>query len=198
MQMKSPSNPTISTDKFISDAIEKATGIGRYREIMERYRSCNVATDKEFQRLYTGFYRVRRNADWLAYYFIIMNGMKGIRIPTIRAIMSAFANFRERRIELSFASKMLHTIRPEMPIWDSVVCANLGMDKVPLAGSFDERTEAACRLYDSLCEKMNALLADERVGAEIAKFDAILPKFASLTPMKKLDFLLWQNRTDAV
>jgi len=44
-------------------------GLDKYKYIMEKVKSTNVAVDAEFQRVFNGFYLVRRNEEWRRAYY---------------------------------------------------------------------------------------------------------------------------------
>lgn len=56
-------------------------------------------------------------------------------------------------VEASFASKMIATLHPDKPIWDSLVLARLGlMLKVPTAQAKLENAVEVCEQIVSWCE----------------------------------------------
>lgn len=57
----------------IETVIDQARkGIAQYLEIMQLWPSVNVAQNRDFQRKFNAFYRVRqRPADWYATYFVL-------------------------------------------------------------------------------------------------------------------------------
>ena len=91
------------------------------------------------------------------------------------------------RMEASFSSKLLATIRPEMPIWDAMVLKNLSL-KAP-ATYAKGRLDKIVELYDSICRWYQSSKAQE--CAE--QFERLFPG-ADLTATKKADFILWQTR----
>ena len=77
--------------------------------------STNVATDIDFQRIFNGFYIVRRNEDWRKCYYEHFESIKN-GSPTFESII-AYLYECTGNIEPSFSSKMLATIFSEKPIW---------------------------------------------------------------------------------
>jgi len=61
----------------IQEALERlADGLGRYQWLQAKVLKCNVTTDREFQRRFTAFYRVRRNSEWRREFFALMEKSK--------------------------------------------------------------------------------------------------------------------------
>ena len=54
----------INPDREIGAWIERYLGLECYAEIMMRVRKTDVSKDVDFQRMFNGFYKVRRNEEW--------------------------------------------------------------------------------------------------------------------------------------
>lgn len=52
----------------------------------------------------------------------------------------------------------------------------------------------ATEIYEDLFDKSMRLLRHPDTIRELALFDDVLPDYKWMTPMKKLDFLLWANQ----
>ena len=89
------------------------------------------------------------------------------------------------KIEMSFASKLLHTIKCDSPIWDSQVCKKLGINGS--IKTFDDGDKA----YDELCKNYDKLKKDPQFKTFVSNFDSLFPGFSGITETKKIDFYLW-------
>jgi hypothetical protein len=98
------------------------------------------------------------------------------------------------KIEASFASKLLHTINPKMPIWDQWVMKNVGIAR-PRYGSANQwqKTIAA---YDRLTDWYEKYLQTENAKELISLFDKEFPAGVEITDVNKIDLVLWQMRED--
>lgn len=182
----------ISTRSFVLSSVVIRSGIDRYCRLMSLFNGGEGCGDKTFRRLYTGFYRVRRPASWIESYFALMSDFSRRGENDFGAILKAVDAIPGGGVEISFSSKMLATIDPKMPIWDSQVKAALGLADIPAHGSKDCREARAIGLYGELRAAFARLLAEADVKREIAAFDSLLPDYAkALTDEKKLDYLLW-------
>jgi hypothetical protein len=47
-------------------------GVKSYQWLQANVMKCNVSTDRDFQRRFDAFYRVRRGSEWRAAFFALM------------------------------------------------------------------------------------------------------------------------------
>lgn len=113
----------------IETAIEQAhKGIAQYLEIMELWPSVNVVQNRDFQRKFNAFYRVRqRPADWYAtYYGCMQECRKVLPMPTFDDVLDHLWRTMGR-CEPSFSSKLVATLDPHQPVWDTFVLRCTGV-----------------------------------------------------------------------
>ena len=163
-------------------------GVRKYLEILERYHTFGCA-DAQFQRLFTGFFRVRRDETWRAAYYRLFAKYAEANDGLFLLLWDIHS--ATGRVEASFASKILALIDPDRPIWDKYVLKNLGIK--PPAQYLDTGVRIGM-----ICDKMNTIQkAYERLSARqdmvdaLAWFDADFPFAREISRMKKMDFLLW-------
>lgn len=164
----------------------------RYLEIEKRVFETDVAADPDFQRLFSGFYRVRRNKKWRTAYFALFEQMKKADKLSFSAVATAL--FKETgRVEASFSSKMLATIDPGFPIWDKYVLLNLGLKVPPRTGA--EKLAAVIGLYDRMADWYADFLKTEDARRLLTLFDEKYPDLKrKLSAVKKIDFFIWSIR----
>lgn len=184
-------NIEISISRLVADATIRTCGFNDYKFLLMRFASSkDISKDILFQKRFTYFYRLRRSHNWLDKYYQTFEQTRYRKDITFEEIISTIAEFSENRIEISFASKMLSTINPDLPIWDKYIRDNLDLPQIPPTNTPD-RFEQAVRAYDALVEKMNYLLSTEKVQKELSEFDRLFPAYSDFAPMKKLDYLIW-------
>ena len=167
------------------DKIE--AGLKKYCYIMERLHKIDVSTDRDFQKAYNGFYRLRqRSADFYACYYGYLEQQKNNAALNFEDVLT-YLYENTGRVEASFSSKLLATVRPELPIWDSFVLKNLGL-RAPNYNC-KNRLRRVAALYDQICRWYQSGKAAECV----AEFDGLYPG-TNITDTKKADFILWQRR----
>lgn len=113
-------------NKVFQERLASSMGLDKYRYITERVKNTNVAGDTDFQRIFNGFYIVRRNDIWRKIYYNHFEDVKE-SAPTFASIITYLYECTGN-IEASFSSKMLATIFPEKPIWDRYVVQNLNLE----------------------------------------------------------------------
>ena len=185
---------TLTANKFFHDAVVKVTRPDIYLKLLQMYNETDVSQNIEFQHLFTWFYRVRRSAEWLEGYYKVFENLKTRSKVSIKDILIAISNLAHNgriTLELSFASKMLATMRPDMPIWDRLVREKLQLKSPPILSDMNARIDAASDVYNQLVQKTQSLLLDAKIALEIKKIDALLPEYSHMTAMRKLDFMLW-------
>jgi hypothetical protein len=96
------------------------------------------------------------------------------------------------RVEASFASKLVATVNPFMPVWDSVFLKNLNIN--PPSYYDKNRIKKIIGKYYEIVEWYNTFLNSEEGRLAVSLFDE---KFNNndLTSLKKVDLILWQIRT---
>ena len=182
---------TIDCRAAIQSSLVRAWGLEGYARIQRTVRETDVSSDADFQRFYNRFYRVRRNAEWQARYYAIMEREKANPSMAFGDVLREMHELTGN-VEASFASKMIATLHPDRPIWDSLVLARLGLR---LKGATAQaRLENAVEVYGEIVSWYETYLATEDAERNIRLFDELLPTYAWLTPVKKVDFLLWSER----
>ncbi|MBR4770905.1 MAG: hypothetical protein IK090_08285 [Clostridia bacterium] len=190
--------------------IEK--GIKDYIEITELYKNPDVTVKSEFAKKFVAFYRVRRNEAWREAFFKLFDEIRSKSVaPNFKTILETLhlrlKKLNEKApqtvhstIEASFVSKMLHTVNPDMPIWDSIVLSKLGFAKEVQPYKMNSLSEQA-RL--DKCEEVYNKLIDWYKGEDAEKykkqFDMDYPEYKEkLGRTKKIDFMLWGMNSDII
>lgn len=169
--------------KILEEALSRSLGLPHYIEIM-----AGNPDKSEFQRMFNGYYKVRRNENWQKeYYAIFTEAKKNPENYTFERILRKLYE-KTGMIEASFSSKMLATIDPSKPIWDQYVLKNLGLQ---LKGLGEERLEKAVELYSEIESWYNSYLNSSEDKENIRVFDLMLPDYALISNIKKIDCLLW-------
>jgi hypothetical protein len=181
------------TEEQIITAIDTMRdSIAQYIGIMRMFLRVNVATDADFQRKYNGYYRVRqRNKEWYQTYYGFMESQKGHAVTFSDALR--YFQKHLRRYEPSFASKLVATHDPNMPIWDTHVLKMLGL-KAPdyLSSKKYDRAEA---IYCEVQEWYSTFIDSQKGHSIIRKFDELITEHNDIADIKKIDFVLWKLGT---
>jgi hypothetical protein len=177
----------------IEEAIGKAKrGIFQYLEIMDLLSKVNVAENEEFQRKYNAFYRVRqRSAEWYRTYYSFMQESKGQK-PTFECVLN-YMHRSLNRCEPSFSSKLVATLNPEEPIWDTFVLKNLKIKVPPYSDK--NRIKKTDEAYKAIQDWYMNFLSSAEGRLVIGCFNKLVDNHSKITNIKKVDFVLWQTRT---
>lgn len=177
-----------------------AENIQKIRDGLEKYNLIKALkktpSNEEFQRKFTGFYRVRRNEKWRKAFFKEFENYSSQNADFEAILKKLWKNKDIQRLEASFASKMLHTICDQKPIWDSIVVNyQLGI-KTPVkkqkatAADEENRFEKIVEIYGKICKGYKKLIKSE-TGTKIIKFFDGTFGVSEISEIKKIDFILW-------
>jgi len=164
-------------------------GLAKYQTIQALYKGTNINSDRDFQRKFNHFYRVRRGQDWQKPFYELLEKAK-YQDLTFEGVLEELARLTGR-LEASFSSKLLATVYPDKAILDSVVLKNLGL-KLPYAGA-KNRQQKIVSVFEALDDKLVELLKSEIGDYLVDRFTAMYPK-SGITKIKMLDLVLWQIR----
>src|SRR5688500_4764614 len=89
--------------------------LARYDSLQTLLRTTDVSANADYQRIFNGFYRMqRRPAEWYQMFFALLEREKRNETVRFGRILDE-VHERTGRIEPSFCSKLVATIRPRMP-----------------------------------------------------------------------------------
>ena len=96
-----------------------------------------------------------------------------------------------KTVSASFSSKLLATINPEMPVWDSVVLNRLGI-KAPKSNVKNKMKQIneAIDVYDTIVHIYKSATGSTKAKEIIAVVDELFPG-NNFTSIKKIDLALW-------
>lgn len=167
------------------------TGIIKYQYLRQRLFETDVATDREFQRAFNGFFRMgRRTETYYADYYGYLQKHKETGIGFAEAL--TFLYEKHNRLEMSFVSKMVAIVDPSKPIWDRMVTLGHFGIKAPYANVKD-RLEKGIERYSQYCQEYAAYMQTDAAKQKITFFNQQFPN-TDITDVKKVDFVLWQER----
>ena len=168
------------------------TGLQKYERTMERFWQVDISNDEEFQRTFNGFYRVRRRKpDFYRALYNFLESHKNKQITFAEVLQYLYERFG--RLEASFSSKVVATINPNMPIWDSEVLKRLKIKTPAYALSSTERFKQTIEKYNQIILWYRNFMSSAEARDMIETFDKEIG-ITNTTPTKKIDFILWQTR----
>jgi hypothetical protein len=169
--------------------LRKADAINEYCWLVDHVRCIDVSDNAEFQRRFNYFYRVRGNKKWRTTFFRVFEKSKKRGQLEFAHVLNELFD-RLGRVESSFSSKIIATLDPSRPVLDSIV---RGRFRLHLPYYYEcDRLAKTVSVYQNLEQFMSYALKTEKWI--VRAFDEAFPKHRNITPMKKLDFVLWQVR----
>lgn len=177
-------------NKVFQERLAASMGLDKYQFIIEKVKETDVSMDVDFQRIFNGFYIVRRNEAWRKVYYKCFENVKG-SAPTFASILTHLYECTGN-IEPSFSSKMLATILPDKPIWDRYVVQNLNLELV--GRTKEERLANAIALYANIEKWYADFLQTDKAKECIEAFDRVMPDYKHISSIKKIDCILWSIR----
>jgi hypothetical protein len=182
-------------ERQIREILQKAKtqeGIQKYLRIMDMFPRVDVSSDEDFQRLYNGFYRMKqRTTVFYKEYFSFLESCKNKPVTFENALKHLYE--RVNRVEPSFSSKLVHTINPDMPIWDQHVLKHFSLKAPYYMKDRSEQIGRGIIVYKELASRYQLLLQSPEGPKMVGIFDELYPK-SPITKIKKIDFVLWQRR----
>lgn len=149
----------------------------------------NVSSDAEYKRKFAGYYRMRYVSQQYRDSFFSL--FEAIKTDTDISFVDVARRLSQvdGRHEFSFISKMLHTIDPSRPIYDSQVDQALQIHRT-YQSNIDSKIQQDEEILKQISFVYRCLEVASEMAEPLAAFDRIIPN-RSMSIAKKLDFLLW-------
>lgn len=192
----------LDAQKDMHQVLVNVSALSSYEKTLSLYET-NVAIDDKYQKNFTSYYRVRRDAAWLTKYYAFMEENKNnanLKFNDIITYLSTIPHKVKKSsvnptgfattIEASFSSKMLATIQPNHPIWDSQVMRFLGI-RIPHNLTQEKKLKYIIKIYEQLSLDVGAFINTEKGHNYIKQFDYHFPEYSKFNSYKKIDFYLW-------
>ena len=181
-------------------SVDEGLDIRTYFALMSRFRNVNVVQDTEFQGKYCKYWRLYGaglSQSFRASYFELMEGLRGGPIPNIgevtRILHEVPSNKSGRKtLQFSFASKLLHTLDPHQPIYDSMVATFCRFSVPDPTKTFEARLRSFLAFYDLLSTGYKKILANGLLQQSITRFRHQFSVPNEYTDEKIIDTLIWR------
>ncbi len=180
--------------------IDEDLDIRTYLTLLSRFRNVDVTWDTEFQKKYCRYWRLfgaGLSQDFRSAYFELMEGSKGRALPSIRELTRILStvpsnSLGRRTLQFSFASKLLHTLDPHRPIYDSMVATFYRFSVPNPTKSFEGRLQSFLSFYDFLVAEYKQVLTNRLLEQPIAIFRNHFSGSDEYTDEKIVDTLIWR------
>lgn len=167
-----------------------AKALSPYYWLQDNLYSRDVSKDMEYKRKFGGYYRMRFvSQQYRDAFFSIFEQIKYQRNISFEEVATELYPV-DNKHEFSFISKMLHTINPTRPIFDSQVNKALDLKRTAYFPNLEKRIEWDGEILNKIALTYGELLRDKDIRALLTDIDEVVPG-QIMTPEKKLDFILW-------
>ncbi len=180
--------------------------LNQYFYLQDSLLKCNVEKNNKYQATFRSYYRMRWPLDGFpkdcpiklisktshknlyGIFFEILEREKYNNNNILfYSVLEEFYNITGR-YEASFCSKLVATINPKLPVWDTNVLKNLGLKRIGYGRKLN--------IYNNKYLEIKTCI-DNTIYKNCSKqwqilFDNNFPKFNGFTDVKKLDLFLWQ------
>ena len=199
--------PIIDAELAIKKQLADRFQMDKYLYLIDKVKdsSFDITEDAEgFQKKYNGFWNLRRNKTWRDEYYKYFQRIRqrdSENLPSFKEILENVSRINKELndhskmqsqnwIEVSFSSKMLATLNPDMPVWDSRVINTLGIRKL---WESNKSIDYAANLYEAICRCYQKYLKSDEGQKCLEVFDSymLMPEYKKISDVKKLDYLLW-------
>lgn len=167
-----------------------AKALSPYYWLQDNLYNRDVSKDMEYKRKFGGYYRMRFvSQQYRDAFFSIFEQIKYQRNISFEEVATELYPV-DNKHEFSFISKMLHTINPTRPIFDSQVNKALDLKRTAYFPNLEKRIEWDGEILNKIALTYGELLRDKDIRALLTDIDEVVPG-QIMTPEKKLDFILW-------
>ena len=180
----------IDISKISQSLLEKQPRIKKYFAIMDKFSDPNFKEDVEFRKLFNDFYKIRqRPKEFYDLLYFYLENKKNTNVK-YEDILNYF-QVEYGSLEKSFSSKVLATINPDMPVWDSEVLKKLDMTAPTI--NTKNRFEKTVEMYYEIVEWYKEYMETYNAKEAINEFDKVFQN-NEVTRVKKIDLILWSIR----
>jgi len=160
-----------------------------YRWLQEELYLRDVSVDQEYRRKFSSYYIMRYvSREYRDVFFSVFEEIKNKPDISFRDVSYRLYDVDQKH-QFSFISKMLHTINPHKPIFDSQVCEVLRLHRTyqtSLEGKVRQDEDALSHILKAYSD----IKTSDEVRKMLVQMDSFTPGY-QITDEKKLDFILW-------
>jgi hypothetical protein len=183
------------------DSINPQSDISPYVWLLGELPNRNVSQDQEFQRIYRRYWQLnpaRLSDRYLAAYFGYLEQVKGQpEHVTVEAVarhllqIPTHGNGRQS-LQFSFASKLVHMLNPDQPVYDSMVESFFFLPSGGTNGTTEQKIVRLLTSYQFLQAEYGRVLAHGLLAEGITQFRERFRVNAAYTDSKVIDTLIWK------
>jgi hypothetical protein len=170
----------------------KREDVGTLLEILEIRKNPSLAEKREYQKTFTGYYRMGRKKQsfYQAYYSILQNAACGGSLPSLAAVLQKLFDQTAEK-HLSFSSKLCATLDDNAVIFDRNVAGFFGVPHGDL-GQQNWLTKALER-YRRIEQGIVSFTHQSAWPEMRAQFNEAFPDATHLPDIRVADLIIWAD-----
>jgi hypothetical protein len=172
--------------EFIINSFDFEKEIHPYLKIQE-YVACGQ-NNEEFQKLFETYYGMKPFYSYTEFcvpFFNLMNGNNSLKY-----ILNSLYEIN-KKVNFSFATKLIHTVNTTMPIYDSLVGKLFYIDEIkPLKN--ETEIQLCLRKYNFLFNEYNRIISNGLICNATVLFNNAYNHNNIISQMRVIDFILWK------
>jgi hypothetical protein len=208
--MDEPSRQPLVLEKVLRLREQAADALDRhavpvYLFLTERFDSTtDIRSDYLVQFLFRSYYRLDKAGltdEFKEAYFELLQGQRAGPRPEpypaqlLRQLCEELARYDTKKgrksLQFSFATKLLATIDPEQPLYDSFVAHLFGFRRPDDLKGHSKRLKKLLRFYELLRRTSRLITEQPWFGSVNATFEDKHEGWQKVPPMKRVDLILW-------
>ena len=183
------------------DVIDPGIDIQPYVLLVRQLNRVDVSRDLEYQRKYRRYWQLnaaRLCEPFCQSYFALLEGLKrrarGATVGTVaqQLLQVPCHNNGQRALQFSFASKLVHMLNPQLPVWDSMVESYYFLPKGSTIETTEQKLQRLLASYDFLCVEYNRILQQGALLPAIRQFRQRYRLGSEYSDIKVIDTLIWK------
>lgn len=185
---------------LILATVDHYLDIDTYLNLMRRFTHGDVRHDALFHLDYRRYWRLNAailSESFCLAYFDLMENLRGHQNINIEALarqlyeIPTHENGRQS-LQFSFSSKLVHTLDPHKPIYDSVIADFFFFNPPGPNKELDFRLHSLLAFYNFLCNEYHRILEHDLLEPSILRFRQIPGVDDTYTNEKIIDTLIWR------
>jgi len=185
---------------LILAAVDRYLDIDTYLSLMRRFNQGDIRHDALFHLDYRRYWRLnaaRLSEGFCLAYFDLMEGLRTNHNMDTKAVARHLYQLPthesgRQSLQFSFASKLIHTLDPHKPIYDSMISDFFFFSPPDPNKELDFRLRSLSTFYAFLCNEYHRILEHDLLEPSILRFRQIPGVDDTYTNEKIIDTLIWR------
>jgi len=171
-----------------------------YSDLKNGLKGQNIKRNTVFKKTYVKFFGMGQSrliSDYYDRYFSLLEENKANRKVSLSWILNSLHSVSKtskgrQTLQFSFATKMVHIINDDEPIYDSRIKLFFKMTEPPAEIEFNKRVEAYLDIQMSIKIEYDRIIKNKLLEPSIGYFRKVNENRSDHSDIKVIDWLIWQ------